>query len=130
MDAHGRGCDEVAEEIVKILMSWTFKGGRYQNGWGVLERGLCGLAVLAEISGKEQVRDFKAAVETHLSTEAAPQQEVRDRAAREILERAATLHREIYPVSCIEAAIARADHKVLRPLMEDIARILSPSIVR
>jgi len=130
MDAHGRGCDEVAEKIAKILMSWTFKGGRYQNGWGVLERGLCSLAVLAEMSGEEQVRDFKAAVEAHLSGESAPEQEVRDRAAREILERAATLHREIYSVSRIEAAIARADHKILRPLMEDIARILSPSIVR
>ena len=33
-EARGRGCDENADEIAGILLSWTFKGGRYITGLG------------------------------------------------------------------------------------------------
>ena len=32
VDARERGCDENAEEIARLLLSWTFKGGRYITG--------------------------------------------------------------------------------------------------
>ena len=36
MDARARSCNKMANEIATILLSWTFKGGRFQTGWGVL----------------------------------------------------------------------------------------------
>ena len=107
IDAHNRGCDEIANEIGKILLSWTFKGGRYQTGWGVLERGLCDAAKFALMGSDERTTELLTSVEANLAKESAPEQDIRDRAAREIRERATT-----------------ADHVKLRPLLEDIAQRL------
>lgn len=128
INAHNRGCDEIAKEIGEILLFWTFKGGRYQTGWGILERGLCGTAVFALMSGDEQTIVLMKLVEAHLSGESAPEQEIRDRAAKEIRERAAALYRDRHRSSRIEMGIAHADHEKLRPLLEGIAEILSPAI--
>ncbi|SDP70154.1 hypothetical protein [Desulforhopalus singaporensis] len=130
MDAHNRGIDEVAKEIGEILLFWTFKGGRYQTGWGVLERGLCGAAVFALLSGGERIIDLMISIEKLLSGKTAPEQEVRDRAARQIRDRATSLYRKGHWSSLIEMEIAQADHEKLRLLLEDIAEILSPGIVR
>lgn len=123
--ARNRGCDEIAREIGEILASWTFKGGRYQTGWGVLERGLCGLAAFAVNGGDEEISRLRTAVVSRLADKSAPEQEIRDRTAREILKRAANLHRQGYGLSRIEMAIAQADHAKLRPLLEEIAFALS-----
>lgn len=128
IDAHNRGCNEIAKEIGEILLSWTFKGGRYQTGWGILERGLCGAAVFALMGGDERTTELLASVEAKLSEESAPEQDIRDRATREIRERTATLFRDGHRSSRIEMGIAHADHEKLRPLLEDIAQRLSPAI--
>lgn len=47
VDARRRGCPELADDIGKMLLSWTFKAGQYQTGWAILERSLYGLATLA-----------------------------------------------------------------------------------
>ncbi|MFA7606538.1 MAG: hypothetical protein WCY08_08160 [Rhodocyclaceae bacterium] len=130
IDARNRGCDEIANEIGANLLSWTFKGGRYETGWGILERGLCGLAAFAVMGGDEQTSELRTAVAARLSGEAAPAQEVRDRAARRILERAANLHRHGHWSSRIDMVIARADHQKLHPLLEEIAGLLSPGTVQ
>ena len=128
IDAHNRGCDEIAKEIGEILLSWTFKGGRYQTGWGVLERGLCGAAVFALMGSDERTAEFLTSVEANLAKESAPEQDIRDRAARKIRERATTLYRDGHWSSRIEMGIAHADHGKLRPLLEDIAQRLSPAV--
>lgn len=130
MDARNRGCDDIAKEIGETLLSWTFKGGRYQTGWGVLERGLSGLAAFALLGGDEQVSELRTALAAHLSRDSAPAQEIRDRAAREILERAASLYRDGHWSSRIDMAIARSEHEKLRPLLEEIAGLLSPGMAR
>jgi len=130
MDARNRGCDDIAKEIGESLLSWTFKGGSYQTGWGVLERGLCGLAAFALLGGDEQVSELRTALAAHLSRDSAPAQEIRDRAAREILERAASLYRDGHWSSRIDMVIARSDHEKLRPLLEEIAGLLSPGMAR
>jgi hypothetical protein len=63
-----------------------------------------------------------------LAGESAPEQEIRDRTAAEILERAANLYREEGWSSRIEMAITHSNHEKLRPLMEEIAYALSPGI--
>lgn len=128
IDAHKRGCDEIAREIGEILLSWTFKGGRYQTGWDILERGLCDAAVFALMGGDERTTELLTSVEARLSEESAPEQDIRDRAARKIRERAATPYRDGPCSSSIEMGIARADHGKLCPLLEDIAQRLSPAI--
>lgn len=128
MDARSRGCDDIAKEVGKSLLSWTFKGGRYETGRGILERGLCGLAAFAVMGGDEQVSEFRTALADHLSRESAPAQEIRDRAAREILERAESLYSQGHWSSRIEMAIDRSDHEKLRPLLEEIAGLLSPGM--
>jgi hypothetical protein len=130
VDARNRGCDEIAKEIGDILLSWTFKGGKYQTGWGILERGLCGLAAFALLGEDDQVSELRKAVTTHLSGEGAPSQEIRDRAARGIVERSASLYRDGHWSSRIDMAVARADHQKLRPLLEEIAGLLSPGTAR
>jgi len=129
ISARNRGCDEIAIEIGESLMSWTFKGGKYQTGWGILEKGLCGLAAFAVLVGDEDVSSFKTSLANHLSRESAPVQEIRSRAAREILECAESLYRHEHWSSRIDMAIARSDHEKLRPLLEDIAEMLSPGMV-
>lgn len=126
VNARNRGCDEIAREIGESLLSWTFKGGRYQTGWGVLERGLCGLAAFAVYGGDEDISLLRTAVVSRLTGKSALEQEIRDRTAREILERAANLYRQGHWSSRIEMAIAQSDHAKLRPLLEEIAFALSP----
>lgn len=126
VNARNRGCDEIAREIGESLASWTFKGGRYQTGWGVLERGLCGLAAFAVHGGDEEISLLRTAVVSRLTGMSAPEQEIRDRAAGEILERAANLYGQGHWSSRIEMAIAQSDHAKLRPLLEEIAFALSP----
>jgi hypothetical protein len=126
VNARNRGCDEIARKIGESLVSWTFKGGRYQTGWGVLERGLCGLAAFAVNGGDEEISRLRTAVASRLIGKSAPEQEIRDQTAREILERAANLCRQGHWSSRIEMAIAQSDHAKLRPLLEEIAFALSP----
>ena len=126
IDAHNRGCYEIANEIGKILLSWTFKGGRYQTGSGVLEIGLCGAAVFALMGGDDQTTALIKSLEAHLSGESAPEKITRNRAARGIRERAATLYSEGYGSSRLEMGIADADPEELCPLLKEIAQRLSP----
>ena len=127
IDAHNRDCEEIAKDIGDILMSWTFKGGKHQTGRGILKRGLCGLAVLALARNDAQVTEFKSAVSYRLSKDSAPEQGIRDRAARGIRERTATLYRQgRHWTSRIDMAIDQSDHQKLRLLLEEIANLLSP----
>lgn len=77
----------------------------------------------------EQVSEFKTAVANQLSRESAVTKEIRDRAARAILERVESLYRHGHWSSRIDMAITQSDHKRLRPLLEDIAELLSPGMV-
>jgi hypothetical protein len=130
VNARNRGFDEIAREIGESLVSWTFKVGRYQTGWRVLEVGLCGLAVFAVNGGDEEIALLNAAVLSRLTGESAPEKEIRDRTARGILERAENLHRQGHWSSRIQMAIDQSDHAKLRPLLERIAFALSPGMAQ
>lgn len=127
VDARNRDCEDIAKEITDILLTWTFKGGKYQTGWGILERGLCGLAVFALRQGDAQVALLKSKVSELLAKDSAPVREIRDHVARDIRKRAAILYKQENWTSSIEIAIAQVDHQKLRPLLEDIANSLSPN---
>lgn len=127
MDAHSRNCDEVSKIIFDLLLSWAFKAGRHNTGWAILERSIYGLATLALIRGDTlEGSCLKAAILKRLAEEKTPDQKIRDRAAREIRQRAATLYRQGHGYSHIENAMSRVDHEKLSPLLEGIANLLSP----
>ena len=125
-DARKRGCEEVSRDIGGYLLSWTLKGGRYITGWGVLERGLCACAVFALMGLHGDVDALKDEIHARLQDDRAPEQDVRERAAREIRERADSLQVRGHWSSRIEAAVAQSDYAILAPLLNEIANILSP----
>lgn len=128
LDAKGRGCEENADEIARTLLSWTFKGGRYINGWGVLERGLSGCASLALSGEADAVDALKAGIEYYLQCDHAPESEVLAHAARGLREQADTIHGPGYRVSRIDHAMARLDYRARRGLLNELADMLCPEV--
>jgi hypothetical protein len=127
MDAHYRNRFEFAVEVRKLLLEWAFKAGKYENGWHVLERSLYALATLALLAGDDGVCEpLKRDITQRLAEPGAPDKEIRDRAARNIRRRAATLSREEHGYSRIDTEMNGIDHQKLRPLLENLANILSP----
>ena len=128
MEARDRGCDEIANKIGEILLSWTFKSGRFQTGQNILERGLCACAVFALMGGEKQISALKDAITAHIERGCTLKQEMRDSTAREIREMAERLQTQEHwaTLSIIDVEISKADPKSLRPLLQDVANILSP----
>ncbi len=128
LNARNHGCEEVAREIADYLLSWTFQGGRYMTGWGVLERGLCGCAALALTGNDGDVDALKASIRGRLKGDRALEQDILKQAARGIRERADRLLAQGYWSSSIEAAMSQLDNRVLRPLLNEISSILAPDL--
>jgi hypothetical protein len=126
VDARTRGCIEVAEKIAGLLLSWTFKGGRFQTGWAILERAIYGVATLALADGDAAVAKLTADIAARIAAGGLPDQELRDRSAREIRGRAKTLYRQGHWGSSIECAMAQLDRQQLQPVLEQIADLISP----
>lgn len=127
VDAYNRGCLHIAADITGLLISWMFGGGQYHSGWAILERSMCGLAVLTLLDKTDlAVANLKTEIGKRLAAGGLPDQGVRDHAAREIRGRAATLYREGHWSSSIERGMARVDHAKLKPLLEDLADLISP----
>jgi hypothetical protein len=125
-DARSRQADEVANRIFDMLLSWTFRAGVHHTGWGTLEHGLRAAAVLAVLEGGAWLTMLRAGVTQRLASPGAPEQEARDSAARDLRENAESLYKREFPTSPLEAAANQSDHKVLRPLLREIADLLSP----
>ena len=126
MDARERGCDENADAISTILLSWTFKGGRYITGWGVLERGFCGCAALALSGADGAVDALKAEIEKHLLSDKAPEADVLAHGAMGLRRQTERAVAPMYASSSIDHAMARLNYRKLAPLLEEIAELLSP----
>ena len=125
--AQNRGCEEVSKEIGKDLLSWAFKGGRYNiKVWQVLERGLCGCAAFVLMGADGDVDALKTDIRTRLREDRAPEREVLERVAREIRHRADSLPVQGHWSSSIEVAMTRLDYSTLSLLLDEIADILSP----
>jgi hypothetical protein len=114
MIGHQQESGEYMEAARDCLLEWAFRGGKYELGWGILEHSLYGLAVIALLP------DQMDAVENL-------PQELLDRTARNIRERAATLYRlRDYSFSSIEAVMKQTNSDALQGLLGDLATILSP----
>lgn len=126
VDAHKRGCDTEALEIRDLLLSWTFKVGKYQTGWASLEKACCGLACLnliLELSNEKLFTD----IDTYLSKEDAPSFDIRSRTASDLHEEA-DKYRAGYAHDDIDMAMVRVDQARLRVLLHGVADHLCPEI--
>ena len=127
LDAYRRKCPSVEAGIIDVLVFWMFKGGQYSSGWGTLEQAIYGLSVLALLEETVAVPKLKAEITKRLAAGGLPDQNVRDHAAREIRGRANTLSRPGHWGSSIENGMANADHAKLKPLLEELADLISPN---
>jgi hypothetical protein len=105
IDARRRDCAELADDIGKMLLAWMFKAGRYRTGWGILQRSVYALAVFVLLANDPgSISGLKAEIAAQVAAGGLPDNELRDRAAREIRGRAATLYRQGDWSSAIELA--------------------------
>lgn len=125
IDAHRRQCEEVVSQACDLLIGWTFKAGKYQNGWGSFEQGLYALAALC-LEREHDGTQLTAALTERLGKPGIPNAEIRDRTARSIREKAATLYRLNRSLKSVSFSMENADHEQLRPLLCNIADLISP----
>ncbi|MCQ0988542.1 hypothetical protein [Jiella marina] len=128
VDAHKYGCPKLGNDIGNMLLSWTFKAGRHQTGWAILERGVYALVTLT-LLGDESISEawLKAEISARMTAGGLPSKELRDDAALEIRGRAASVFQaDHWSSSTIENSMAQADSAKLRPLLEEIADLISP----
>jgi hypothetical protein len=127
MDALSYDCPELVESAATLLLDWAFKAGRHHTGWALLERSLYGAAAFALVRGvPNEVAALKVKITAAVNKASAPDQELRDRAGRNMRRRANTLYRNGHMSSGIEQTMSRLDHTILAPLLIDIANLLSP----
>jgi hypothetical protein len=124
MSARNNSCDEIANEIAKMLLSWIFKAGRHETGWEILERGLCGIAVFYLTGGEKKISELKKDLEAILMGKFSLTEETRERTAKNVIEYFENLDRQGYWVSEIDREVARADSQKLRHILEEIASLL------
>lgn len=120
-------CEDIAKNIGKILLSWSFKVGIKRKGWHDLAHGLCGLAALALMNGcSDGISWIKTIISTQLSNKTTPTQEVLDNAAEEMLNCTSNIYANYYSLSQMDRAIAETEREKMDPLLVDIAKLLSP----
>jgi hypothetical protein len=125
MLSHALSCDEAALTLQQILLGWTFKEGTSAHSARRITAGLCGLAVLSialeELTTTERLYED---IGTHLNGPNSPPQEIRDRIARDIREKADNPHRRRMTFSRIEIELNQAAPEVITPVLVAIADLL------
>ncbi len=127
INARRRECDDIALKIRDLLLQWAFKAGKYQSGWGIIERACYGLACLNIIF---EIDDnvLLVSIEKQSRREEAPSLVLRRRAADEIKREANAYHRDRYALRAIESAMAGVDQDRLRTLLNGISDRLTPEV--
>lgn len=129
IDAKRRGCDDVALKIRELFVGWTFKAGKYQRGWAVLEQAACGLVCL-NIILELQDSVILEAVREWVAGDDAPGLDLRFRAAEAVREEADKYHEGELEFRAIQSAMASIEQVRLRNLLHQIADALVPEVTR
>ena len=128
LDGYYRECEEFAETVQKLLMDWAFKAGKHHIGWAILERSIYGLVTLALQNNTDaDTTILKHKLIERLGKPEGPDQEMRDRSARNIRRHVMELHNDRHSLSKIEHAMSQVPHERLKPLLTELANILSPN---
>jgi hypothetical protein len=127
LEAKRRECTDIFERARDMLLRCAVRAGRQDSGWSILERGMCGLATLALSGNVDKLDDLKAGLQKALEEDEAPDQKLRDRAARELRRRSVSLfNQDRFTVAVIEQVMNRVDRESLGSLLREIANLLSP----
>jgi hypothetical protein len=126
LDARGRGFVHFSIEVEKLLLSWTFKAGKRERGWGTFERGLRGAAVLAVMAGETQEAALVERIQKLLGSEQAPPNDIRARVAGELLERSEEGVHDADGHFAIDRSMAAVDPAKFGALLSKIAIVVAP----
>ncbi|MFC1884659.1 DUF2254 family protein [Thermodesulfobacteriota bacterium] len=125
LDAKQRDCDDIALRTRELLLSWAFKAGRHQTGWGTFERAFYGLACLNIIFDMDNDVLLKD-IDKRLGSKNAPELAIRLRASNIIREEARSYHDDRFTIRAIENAMVQVDQDKLKILLSAIADQLVP----
>src|SRR5690606_14879654 len=120
------GWSDGFEAAWKLSLKWAVDGGSNRTGWGTLQRwlsALCALALRGEANRGDQL---KAELTARLQGPNAPNQELRDSAARDLREMADEIRVREFEMDLVKRILAQNDQIQARTLLRDIADILSP----
>lgn len=127
MDGDSRECPDISKSMQGYLLDWGFKAGRHQIGMAILEKSIYGLATLALTTGASNPGSLKEQVENILCQPDTPDQEMKDRAAREVRRTAANLYRDGHSYSQIEIQMHEVDSAKMQALLKELADLISPN---
>jgi hypothetical protein len=121
---------DIIETCQTLLMKWALEAGAHQVGWGTLENGLLALVALSAVDHELISPDMlKAQLAAKLAQSDMPNQELRDRAARALRDRANSLRAREFEIDQINRALTQGDIAATRTLIQEMAAILSPGTV-
>ncbi|MBS1145167.1 MAG: hypothetical protein H6R14_2573 [Proteobacteria bacterium] len=123
MHLYGHGCFNVAKRAASLLLSWAFRAGRYQNGWGTLEHAMYCVAVLS-LRPELQAAVSHDQIQEMMEKYPVPQ-EILDRTAQDIRSKAESpFQSRMLPG--IEHELSQEDPETLVSVLTRIANLLSP----
>ena len=127
LHAHNVSHAEFSIEIDRILVSWAFKGGRYQTGWGVLQHSIFALSTLAMVrGGGVHCQELMDKLADRIGRESNIDQDLLNQAASAIRQKATTPWVACSTDSSIETEMRCTDRELLSKLLDQIACLLSP----
>ena len=126
LHAHNASHTEFSIEIDRILLSWAFKGGRYQTGWGVLQHSIFALSTLAMVrGGGVHCQELMDKLADRIGRESNIDQDLLNQAASAIRQKATTPWVASSTDPSIETEMRQVDRTALVKLLEEIADMLS-----
>ena len=126
----GRGFEDGFDDAWKLLFNWGVEAGGNETGWGTLERCLTALVALALRPGHECPDLLKKQLKAALALSNAPSQTLRDRAARDLREKALAVRDRELEFNSVARVLAKNDRKSTQKLLREIANILSPGTAK
>ncbi|WP_156032638.1 hypothetical protein [Parvularcula oceani] len=126
LEAQRRGAADVASAAREILLKWTVEGGANGQGWAILPRGTCALAVLVVADDDAEPEEMLACLRAALAEVSNLEPDVRDRTARELREEAVNPGQQHWS-SSIGREAREVDRDALRALLMKAADVISPA---
>jgi hypothetical protein len=127
MDALIQGKDGFAKRSAEVFLDWAFKAGRHQTGWATLERSMLGLITVALWRDNPSLVNWlRVSIQERLGNELAPDQTLRDRAARGMRKEGASLRLREFQTDRMLDALSQIDPARVQGFLSEVANILSP----
>ena len=119
--------EEAYQAVERTMFKWALEAGRHHTGWDTLGQWLLAVAGLALTSGDENdAIMLKDRLTTKLTLPDAPNQELRDRAARCLRETATEVRQREFEIDRVRQLLSSGDDAATRLLLTELADILSP----